>query len=428
VDSWKLPESEAVLDSDFSTTAVVFDDANGRKLVAAINKNGDAYAFNRNNLAAGPVWERNIAIGDDCPTCGATSVSSPTFHQGTVFFSGAGGVINGVTYKGTVRAVNPVTGQYIWQHGTTGSVIPALASANGIIYDSAGSVLEALRATTGERLFSYDTGSQVFAPVAIANGMLFSGNMSGNVYAFGLGNPTTPPADPNCPAGWTCQDVGNPQPAGSETNNNGTWTIQAGGAGAGGNADSFRMITKEVSGDVQASAQVTAKTANQAGVMLRQDNTAGSPYFAAFLTPNNGLSIQYRKAYGGATTVLNNSNIPGLPRYIAVQRVDDVLQVATSTDGATFTIVPGSTTTFALPTKLLAGVAVSSTNNGTQASATVNNVVAGAATTFQPQPTAHACPAGWSCQDIGNPPLVGDQTVNNGTYTVNGAGDDILGF
>ena len=46
VDSWKLPEYETVLDSDFGTSTTLFT-ANGNNMVAAINKNGEAYAFNQ---------------------------------------------------------------------------------------------------------------------------------------------------------------------------------------------------------------------------------------------------------------------------------------------------------------------------------------------------------------------------------------------
>jgi len=36
------------------------------------------------------------------------------------------------------------------------------------------------------------------------------------------------------------------------------------------------------------------------------------------------------------------------------------------------------------------------------------------------------CPDGWSCDDIGSPPLAGDQTLSNGTWTIRGSGGDIF--
>lgn len=425
VDSWKLPESQAVLDSDFSTTAILFNDTNNRKLVAAINKNGEAYAFDRNNLAAGPVWQKNVAIGAECPTCGATSVSSPTFHQGKIFFSGAAGVINGITYPGTVRAIDPATGDYVWQYGAVGSIIPALGSANGLIFDSAKSVFEVLDATNGNRLFSYDTGSQIYSPASIANGILYTGNLAGNILAFGLSSTQQPPPDGNCPAGFTCQDVGNPTPTGSEIVTNGSWNIQAGGTGVSGTTDSFRLMTQNTSGDTQVTAQVTTSTANQTGIILRQNNDPKSPYYAAFITPNNGLTVQYRKTFGGATTVLNTTTLPGLPGYIGIQRNGDTFQAAVSGDGNIFTLAQGTTITFTMPTQLMTGLAVASGTAGTQKSATITSVIIGSPTVFQPPASANPCPAGWICQDIGNPLITGDQSLSGSTFTLKGAGDDI---
>jgi len=40
-------------------------------------------------------------------------------------------------------------------------------------------------------------------------------------------------------------------------------------------------------------------------------------------------------------------------------------------------------------------------------------------------PAGATCPDYWSCDDIGSPPLAGDQTLSNGTWTVRGSGSDI---
>jgi len=74
--SWQLPQLDAVNDADWGNTPLLFSDVNGKQRVAAINKNGTLYAFDRNNLAAGPIWKTLIAFGGQCPTCGDGSVSS----------------------------------------------------------------------------------------------------------------------------------------------------------------------------------------------------------------------------------------------------------------------------------------------------------------------------------------------------------------
>src|SRR6266700_3640464 len=126
----------------------------------------------------------------------------------------------------------------------------------------------------GTRLYSYTTGGYLYAAPSVSNGQVYTGGTDDNVYAFGLATPTTPPPDPNCPSSWTCQDIGNPTPSGSETASGNTWSVNAGGAGVGGASDQFRLISQTVSGDSQVSAQVVsqqlASGSAQAGLMVRQ--------------------------------------------------------------------------------------------------------------------------------------------------------------
>ena len=84
VDSWHLPESQAVGDSDWTTSTVLYADGTGRQLLLASNKNGFTYAFLRSNLAAGPVWQQQIAIGSECAACGNSTVSTPAVAGGRV--------------------------------------------------------------------------------------------------------------------------------------------------------------------------------------------------------------------------------------------------------------------------------------------------------------------------------------------------------
>jgi outer membrane protein assembly factor BamB len=288
---WKLPENVAVLDSDFGNSPILYTDAGNRPLLVSINKNGIAYAFDRRNLAAGPVWQQTVAIGGDCPTCGEASVSGGALGGGRLYLAGETTTVGGTGYQGSVRALDPATGAILWERPTTGPVIGALAYANGLVYSGSGSVLEAIDAASGHVLYSYNLGSPIYGSPVIAGGTIYIGNLAGKVFAIGLGTPTMPPADPNCPAGWTCQDLGTPAPAGTETASGGAWTLRGGGTGLGGTADSGRIATTIRSGDVQVSAQVTAQTNTaagaQAGVILRQNNSPGSPFYAAYVTPNN---------------------------------------------------------------------------------------------------------------------------------------------
>jgi outer membrane protein assembly factor BamB len=431
-DSWKLPESQTVHDSDFGNTPTLMTDSAGNRLVVAINKNGYAYAFKVGHLSAGPIWQQSIAIGGDCPWCGDGSVSSGAFANGTLYLAGGNTSINGAGYIGSVRAIDPATGKFLWQHGTAGYIIAALTYSNGLILDGTGQTFEVLDAANGKRLYSYQTGQTIYSEPSVSRGRIYFGSGDGNVYAFGL--PSTPPsqphADANCPKGWSCQDIGAPAPAGSETSANNAWKVTAGGAGVAGTADQFRFTAQTVSGDTQIAAQVAAQQSPdgsnpQAGLMVRQDSSPGSPYYALFST-GAGVVVQYRAAFGGGTTTITQQTRPGLPLYLEVQRIGDLFQAATSPDGVTYTLVPNTTTTLMMPNAALVGLASSSGKTGAVSSTTYSAVTVGApAASPQSQQSATPCPASWTCGDFGNPALIGSQSLQGGIWTIQAGGSDI---
>jgi polyvinyl alcohol dehydrogenase (cytochrome) len=180
--SWTVQDPGS--DSDWGTSPILFNDGAGRPLVAAINKNGIAYAFDRTNVSNGPVWQQQIAIGGSCPECGDGSVSSGAFGNGLLYFAGGNTVVNGVAAGGSVRALDPSTGAVVWEHPDPNPVIAALALGNGIIVDGAGATVEVLDATSGQQLWSYATGDSIFGAPSIAEGMIFAGSVDQAVYAF----------------------------------------------------------------------------------------------------------------------------------------------------------------------------------------------------------------------------------------------------
>jgi outer membrane protein assembly factor BamB len=92
----------------------------------------------------------------------------------------------GIASKGSVRALNPSTGDFMWQAATPDSIIPALAYANGLLIDGAGATLEVRRAASGARLYSYTTGGRIYGAPSVANGRIYAGSTDGKVYAFGV--------------------------------------------------------------------------------------------------------------------------------------------------------------------------------------------------------------------------------------------------
>jgi hypothetical protein len=220
-----------------------------------------------------------------------------------------------------------------------------------------------------------------------------------------------------CPAGWSCADIGNPALAGGQSVSNGVWTVQGAGSDIWGTSDQFHYDWQTVTADGAISAHVTSQTNTsswaKAGVMFRASTNAGAAYYAIFVTPANGISVQYRTASG--VSAQHITSVSGtVPAWLKIARSGTAFSAYTSSDGVTWTLVPSSSMTLGnLTGTLLSGLAVTSHNGGALSTATFDTV------------NFSTCPAGWSCADIGNPTLAGGQSVSNGTWTVQGAGYDI---
>lgn len=376
-DHWQLPDSEAVTDSDWGTTPTLFSDKNGRPLVSAINKNGFVYAWDRTNLAGGHVWRMQVAIGGQCPTCGQGSVSSSAFGDGKLYVAAGNTTTGGTNFKGSVRALDPLTGSFLWQHGAPGVVVPALAYDNGLVVDGAGSTMEVLDAATGTSLVAFSASSIFYGAPSIANGEIFIGSIDHKEYAFGI-----PGGSPGCPTGWTCADIGGALPAGDQSLSAGAWTIRGGGSDIHDTADHFHFVWKSLASDGTMSAHVTSQTNTnawaKAGVMLRAAGTGSSdpsaPNYAALVTPGNGVTVQSRASEGGTTANLH-FRTTFVPVYLRVQRSGSTFSAYTSADGTTWTLLAGSTKTLTMTGAVSEGMAVSSHQNGTLSTVTMDTVV-----------------------------------------------------
>jgi outer membrane protein assembly factor BamB len=419
---WDLPDADAVVDSDWGASPALLDTPAGQHLAVASNKDGYLYAFDRTNLAAGPLWRQTISIGGTSPTDGDGSISTVAVAGSTIFAAGGNTSINGVGYAGSVRALD-ASGNILWQHGAAGPVVPAVTTVNGLVIDEAGSTIEVLDASSGQRLYSYTTGGPIYAAASVSHGTIFTGSVDGNVYALALGTPITPPADTNCPSGWICQDIGAASPAGSESATGSSWTITSSGAGLSANgADAARLDAQTTTGDTQITAQLSSTAAGTAGLMARQSNDPGSPFYAVVATSATSLTVEYRTRFGGAITTANQIAIPA-GAWLRLIRSGDTFRAATAPDGANWTLVPGATATLMLPATMLTGMVVAS------GSASFASVAVGAPGTIPLPPASPSpCPTNWTCQDIGDPLVTGDQSLSGGVWTIKGAGNGINGY
>jgi polyvinyl alcohol dehydrogenase (cytochrome) len=186
--SWQVPSSQQGGDSDFGATPTLFT-ANGQNMVGAVNKNGIFYAFKRDALGSGPVWQTQLSPGGGCPQCGSGDISSAAWDGSTLYVGTTSVSINGSSCTGSVEALNPATGAFIWQHCMLdGPVIGAVVTANGVVAAGEGRYLIVMDASSGSTLYRYEdsgSGSTFYGPASISHGIIYIGNMDGHLYAIG---------------------------------------------------------------------------------------------------------------------------------------------------------------------------------------------------------------------------------------------------
>jgi outer membrane protein assembly factor BamB len=186
-EAWKVPDNEAIADSDFGASPTLFNaviQGVSTPMVGACNKNGLFYAMKQTQVAAGPVW-RYLAA--DPSRFGETSCLAAAVWDGSrLFVAGSPTTIGGVDYQGAVRRLDPATGTPIWQRGLAGVILgtPTLDGAGVIAagtYDSDGTnSVYLLNASNGNVLREIPMGStRVFSQPVFADNYLLVGRTGG---------------------------------------------------------------------------------------------------------------------------------------------------------------------------------------------------------------------------------------------------------
>ncbi len=162
---------------------------------------------------------------------------------------------------------------------------------------------------------------------------------------------------------WSGADIGNPALVGSDSLSNGIWTISGSGTDNGGTADQFHFVWQPLAADGGISAQVLTQTNTnsraRAGVMLRQSTDPSAPFYAVVVTPQSGIVVLDRKKQGGGVSTV--ASLAGtVPVYLQVQRSGTTYTASTSSDGNSWTPIPGSSVTLGSTGTWLVGMAVTS--------------------------------------------------------------------
>jgi len=184
--SWTIPSSELFDDPDFGSTPTLFTATiNGQlaQLVGAVNKNGLMYAWNRNDLAAGPVWQTRIAD----PAGGPLSIVSASFDGTTLYTGGGNAIINGTSCYENLSALNPATGAFIWRDCIQGSMTSGITEVPGLLimgYGATGEV-DFINAKNGNIVYQYSPSAAVEGETTVWNGVVYVPLTDGTLLALG---------------------------------------------------------------------------------------------------------------------------------------------------------------------------------------------------------------------------------------------------
>lgn len=187
VGAWQEPNPN--LDYDFGAGPTLFHDANGRPMVAALNKNGIVYALNRSNVSATgwkPVWRVNVSWYDNVSQgqfAGDYDLA-PSAFDGTDLYVGGGfaRLSNGTNVAGSVTSIVPATGSVRWQVGTPGVVRAGVATANGLVFDAANQPdnrttwFEVRSSATGRLLYDLHLNGTINAAPTFSGGVVLFGS------------------------------------------------------------------------------------------------------------------------------------------------------------------------------------------------------------------------------------------------------------
>jgi polyvinyl alcohol dehydrogenase (cytochrome) len=184
--SWTVPVNlQTAGDADFGGTPTLFTATiNGvpRVLVGAINKDGLFFAWDRTNLAAGPVWQSTVADPSGSPR----SIVSAAWDGKYVYAGGGSATINGTSCYGNISALDPATGAFIWR-SCADFMTAGITEVPGLLVEGegAGGKVVFLNTANGATVSTYNAPGMVQGEVTIRNGILYVPLANGNLVAVG---------------------------------------------------------------------------------------------------------------------------------------------------------------------------------------------------------------------------------------------------
>ena len=188
-----------------------------------------------------------------------------------------------------------------------------------------------------------------------------------------------PGSNPDLGIFTSTADIGNVGAAGSAVHFNGNYYLEGSGADIWNTADEFRFIFKPhaKSGEIIARINSVANT-NQwakAGVMFRASSAADSPLALVLQRPDKQVTFQWRTSPGASAQSVSVTGGTSLIKFVRLVRTADQFAAFYSTQSkeGPWTQI-GSEVNVAMPDDILAGLALTSHNDGVLTSALFDEV------------------------------------------------------
>jgi hypothetical protein len=179
---------------------------------------------------------------------------------------------------------------------------------------------------------------------------------------------------------WQTDDVGAVGRAGIVGyDNSGMFTLLGSGLDIQNTADEFRYVYQWANGDTEMRARIANVQPTdpwaKAGVMIRESTNSGSRYAGIFITPNNGVTFQWRSSTSGnsSTTTINGLTTP---KWVRILRSTNIFKGFYSSNGVTWTQV-GVNQSITMSNTAAIGLALTSHKDGTLTTSYMDSVVVG---------------------------------------------------
>ena len=353
---WQLPFSAAVFDSDWGTAPTLTTEPNGQRLLL-----GRQQERHRLHLQPRQTWPPVRSGSSGSPSAatarraGDGTIASGIFANGVLYYAGGHTCSTGTDSGGSISAFNPGTG------------MPLDAPDRGA--DLRGTGVRQ-RHDRGDGRLDVRGARRLERPPLVlvrpAEHRLRSGvgrprpvlrrRLRRHALRVRLGSaPSAPPNDPNCPSGFSCQDV---NPAnGSEKTTSGALTVTAWGERSRGvpptSSGSSPSRSPAIRSPACGSPRKPQNTQPQAGLMVRSstatEHRPDAPYYAVLAYPERAagrpqpkIVIWYRTEFGRTPCTRNPWSRPR-PISVMVQRKGDFFSAGISFDGVNFQLIPGTT-------------------------------------------------------------------------------------